>query len=141
MPSHLTVQLIVLSSCAVCKLIGELCWHDAQRYIMPIIIGIGISIVTGVWWLGFCALPTIGPIDLGYKTFGSSDGFNRGMWLFLILAVLGLPFALLHHLSWWFYVPWCIVGGIWGATTRGLWNVLIAPITGLLIGLIIFFVR
>lgn len=137
----LTIKIAVEILCAVCKLIGELWWHNAQRFIMPVILGIGISIQTHLWWLGLTVLMAIGPICLGYKDFGPSDGFDRGMWLFLIIMSAGLGCLLTGHLAWYLYAPWCIVGGIWGATTRRLLNIVIAPITGLLIGALIWFVH
>ena len=141
MPFLLIVKLIVIGSCAGLKLIGELFWHDAQRWILPAVLGLGISIVTGVWWLFPLVYLCCIPIDLGYKDYGTSDGFDRGCWLFVICVVAGLGCAVFHHLSCWYYVPWCILGGIWGATTRNLWNVIIAPITGLFLGIIILLVH
>lgn len=136
------LKLAVIILCAICKLVGELWWHDAQRFVMPILILCPIvSIIIHIWWVGLLLLPMIAPLVLGYKVYGSSDGFDRGMWLFLILVVEGLGLCLTHHLSWFIYVPWCILGGIWGATTRNLWNLIIAPISGAWIGIIILFIN
>ena len=139
------IKLAVVILCAICKLVGELWWHNAQRFIMPLILGIGISLVSHVWWLGLTVLPVIGVIVEGYgdkswfkHIFG--DASARGMWLFLICMVVGLGSVITHHLSLWFYIPWCLLGGIWGATTRVLNNKIIAPITGALIGSIIWFI-
>ena len=137
----LEIKLIVIALCAGCKLIGELWWHNAQRYIMPVIIGIAVSIISQVWWLGIVCLPMIAPIDLGYKFYGTSDSFARGMWLFTICLVAGLGITLLHHVSFLYFVPYCILGGAWGATTRNLSNIIIAPVSGILIGSLIFFVH
>jgi hypothetical protein len=78
---------------------------------------------------------------LGYSTYGKSDGFDRAVWLMLIAVAAGLGPALTGHLSWFLYVPWCIVCAIWGGVTRMWWNVIIAPISGLIIGSIIFMVH
>ena len=137
----LVIKLITISICAVCKLVGELWWHNAQRYIMPVVLGIAISIVTGVWWLGFCVLPMIAPLVMGYKTYGKSDGFDRAVWLGLICVVAGLGTFLLHHLAWYFYLPYSLLGFVWGGVTRAWWNVIIAPISGIIIGSLIFLVR
>ena len=126
---------------AVCKLIGELCFNIAQRFIMPSLYAIAVSIVGHCWWLGITTLPMIAAICMGYKDYGKSDGFARGMWLFLIGVAAGLGPCLTHHLSWFIYVPFCIICGIWGATTRGLWNVIIAPISGALIVSMIWFIH
>jgi uncharacterized membrane protein YhaH (DUF805 family) len=60
----------------------------------------------------------IAPLCMGYKDYGKSDGFDRAVWLLLI----------------------CLVEGL-GGVTRAWLNLIIAPISGLIIGLIIFLVR
>lgn len=135
------IQCLVILICAILKLIGELWQHNAQRFIMPIVLGVGISLVTHVWWLGFMTLIAIGPITLGYKVFNLGDAGNRGMWLFLIALVIGVGPCSTHHLAWYFYMPYTIVAGIWGATTRNLWNVVIAPISGALLASVILFIK
>ena len=137
----LIVKLIVLSSCAVCKLIGELWQHNLQRFVMPIILGIGVSITSHTWWMGGTVLLAIAPLCMGYSTYGKSNGFDRGIWLFLIAVAAGLGCLLTGHLAWYFYAPYCILSGVWGSTTRNLWNVIIAPLSGALIGSIIFLVH
>ena len=136
------VQLIVLSSCAICKLIGELWWHNAQRFIMPVIIAVGVSLVSHVWWLGLTCLPMIAPLCLGYDDYGKwSDGFNRAMWLGMILVTAGLGCAIAGYILWFSYIPWCILGFVWGGISRAWNNKIVAPITGLLIGSLILLVR
>ena len=88
------VQLIVLSSCAVCKLIGELWWHNAQRFIMPVILAVGLCIALKSFWLGLLCLPMIAPLCMGYKDYGKSDGFDRAVWLLLICVAAGLGLKL-----------------------------------------------
>lgn len=136
---ELKIGTIVI--CAVCKLVGELWWHNAQRYMLPVTLGVAVSVVTHMWWLGLCVLPMIFPLVLGYTTYGPSNGFDRGAWLFAICFAAGIAYACLNHLPWLFYVPYTIIGGIWGATTRNLWNVLIAPVSGAIIGSMILFVH
>lgn len=136
---EIKIGVFILS--AVLKLIGELWWHNAQRFILPIALGIAVSITSQCWWLGFVILPMIGPLVLGYKDYGPSNGFDRGAWLFAICLVAGLGVTLLQHLPWFFFLPYCLVGGIWGATTRNLWNVIVAPISGFIIGSVIFFIH
>lgn len=137
----LIVKLIVISLCAGCKLIGELWWHNAQRFIMPVIIAIGVSIVTHTWWLGATCLPMIGVICLGYKDYGPSNGLDRGAWMAVICAVAGLGSLIAGHLAWYYYFPYFVLGGAWGSVTRNWWNVIIAPISGFIIGSIIFLVH
>ena len=139
---HLLIQLIVISLCAVCKLIGETVWHNAQRFILPVVLGIGISYITGTWWLGLTILPIMAPISLGYDDYGKwSDGFDRAMWMFMICVVAGLGCVIAQHLFWLWYGCYCVAGAIWGGVTRKWWNVIISPISGVLIGSIIFLVH
>lgn len=137
------LKILFVVLCAVLKLIGELWWHNAQRFILPVVLGMGESMGLWVscWWIGFTALPAIGPITLGYKDFKLGDAGDRGMWLFLIALTIGAGPFFIHHLPWYFYVPYCIIAGIWGATTRNLKNVIIAPLSGALLGAIVFLIR
>lgn len=135
------IKLAVDLACAGLKNIGELFWHDAQRYILPIIYSLAVSVQSHCLWLGLTTLPMILPIDMGYKVYGSSDGFDRGMWLFMACVAAGLGPSLTGHLSWFAYVSICIFSGVWGATTRRFWNVLISPISGWIIGSFIWFIH
>jgi len=83
----------------------------------------------------------IAPLCMGYKDYGSSDGFARAMWLFLVCVGAGLGLFLTGHLAWYFYFPYCILGAVWGGVSRKWWNGIIAPISGALIGSIIFLVH
>lgn len=135
------IKIAVIILCAACKIIGELWYHNAQRFIMPLILAIGICIVLHSFWLGFLVLPMIAPLLMGYSVYGPSDGFDRAVWLLLICLVEGLGLSVLHHISWFIYVPWVVVAAAWGGVTRSWWNVIIAPISGLIIGAIIFMVH
>lgn len=141
MSELLIVKLTVLSLCAGCKLIGELWWHNAQRYIMPVVIAAGVCLVLHSFWLGLLVLPMIAPLCFGYKTYGNSDGFNRAVWLMAICLFNGLGLTITHHVSWFIFIPWVILSAVWGGTTRNLLNIIIAPISGAIIGIIVFFVH
>ena len=45
------------------------------------------------------------------------------------------------NLFWYFYIPYFVLAGIWGGVTRNWWNVIIAPISGLIIGSLVFLVH
>ena len=137
----LIVKITVVSLCAICKVIGELWQHNLQRFVMPLILAIGICIVLHSFWIGFLVLPMIAPLCMGYSVYGKSDGFDRAVWLLIICLAEGIGLAVLHHLSWFIFIPWVIIAAVWGGVTRLWWNVIIAPISGALIGAIIFFVR
>ena len=135
------LKISIILTCMICKALGEIVNHNFQRFVMPIILAVGICLVLHSWWLGLLVLPMIAPLCMGYKTYGKSDGFDRAVWLLLICVVAGLGLCLLHHLAWYFYVPYCILGAVWGGVTRMWWNVLVAPVSGLLIGSLIFLVK
>lgn len=140
------IHLIVVAICAGCKLIGELWWHNAQRFIMPLILAADIYYSTHIWWLGLSTLLVIADITQGYGPKSwmykyLSDAGARGMWLFLAALLVGIGPAISGHLSLLIYVPYCILAGVLGATTRNLWNIVIAPIVGSWLGLIVFFVH
>jgi len=78
---------------------------------------------------------------LGYSTYGKSDGFDRSVWLMLIVVAAGLGSALTGHLSWFLYAPLVIFAAIWGGVTRNWLNLIIAPISGLIIGAMILLIH
>jgi len=135
------LKIAVIIMCAGLKLWGELAWHNAQRFIMPVILGIGIALITGVWWTSFLVLPMIAPLCMGYSVYGKSDGFDRAVWLFLICVAAGLGLLVTHHLVWYFYAPYCVLGAVWGGISRQWLNLVIAPISGALIGSLVCLVR
>lgn len=137
----LIVKLIVLASCAICKLVGELWNHNFQRFLMPVILLIGVSIITHIWWAGFLVLPMIAPLCMGYSTYGKSDGFDRAVWLMFIVLAEGLGLTMDGHISWFLFIPWVILSAVWGGVTRQWWNVIIAPISGLIIGALILLIN
>lgn len=140
------LKLLIIAACAGLKLVGELWWHNAQRYILPVLLGLSISYFSHVWWLGFTTLPMIGILVLGYGDksplkHGLGDASARGMWLFLVTVMAGLGPFLTHHLAWYFYIPYCLIAGILGATLRNIWNVIGSLICGAWIGFIIFWIH
>lgn len=139
-------QFAVVIFCAICKLIGELWWHNAQRFIMPIGLALDIWYSTHVWYLGLSTLLVIADITQGYgpkswiyKLLG--DAGARGMWLFLAAFFIGVGPVITHHLSLLVYIPYCLVAGVFGATTRNLWNVIIAPVAGAWLGAVVIFIH
>lgn len=137
---ELTVKLAIISLCMALKLIGELWWHNAQRYIMPIIITAGIFYITHSWW-SFTSLSMIGALVMGYKTYGSKDSVARALWLFVICVVAWLGQVITGHLTWFIYVPYIIGAGWAGTLTRNINNLIGAPINGFWIGLPILFIH
>lgn len=135
------IKLLIELLCIILKVIGEKWWHNAQRFILPIIYSIGVSYFSHCWWLGFTTLPMIAAIDLGYKFYGNKDSVARALWLFVICVVAGLAPTILGHISWFIFIPYIIVSGFIGTLTRNLNNWIEAPICGLWIGFLIWFIH
>lgn len=137
----LEIKLGVVALCIILKIIGELWWHNAQRFILPIIYSIAVSYISHCWWLGFTTLPMIVMISFGYKRYGRTDSVARAWWLFMICIVSGLGPLICGHLSWFFYVPYFVLAGFIGTLTRNINNLIEAPLCGLWIGLPILFIH
>lgn len=137
----IAVRISVIISGIILKTIGEKWWHDAQRFMLPVIYSIGISYASQCWWLGLTTLPMIGAIVLGYKDYGKNDSVARALWLFVICVISGLAPTILGHISWFVYIPYIIMAGFIGTWTRNINNWIGAPINGFWITLPIIFVR
>ena len=135
------LKIAVIIMCAGLKLWGELAWHDAQRFILPIVYSAYVSYGSGCWWLGITTLPMIAPIDLAYKDYGKSNGFDRGMWLFAICVMAGLGPTILGHLSLFWFIPFCLLSGVIGATLRNVDDLIEAPIDGAYIVALCWFIH
>ena len=139
------INCIISILCAACKWIAENKWHNAQRFIMPLILAFGISYNSHIWWLGVFSLLNIVDIVEGYgvnswmrKLLG--DAGAQGMWMVGAGFLTGIICCFLGHLPWLFFILWCIVCGIIGATLRGENNNWVAPLKGVLLSLIVWFV-
>ncbi len=99
------IKFFLDAICGALNAWGGYSWHNARRFIMPCVIALGISLASGVWWLGLTSLPVMGTLCLGY--FGGKF-WGRGLWLALQAAVLGLGPLVLGHLAWWLYAPYLV---------------------------------
>lgn len=98
----LQISAIALSS--FCFWLGGYRILFFRRYMMPIILGVTISILTHVWWLGLAIMPVSVAFSCGYgdnsiirRIFG--NGWGRSVWGGLAAICLSLPLFLTHHLS------------------------------------------
>jgi len=134
----LLFKIILDVICGVLNAIGGYCWHNARRYLMPVVIAIGVSLSTGVLWAGLMVIPVMGTLCLGY--FGK--GFlGRGAWLLLQALVIGLGLFLTHHIGWYFYIPYVIGAGVLGGLLYNIEQVVGDFIFGSWLGLIVFLVH
>lgn len=138
---HILFAVALTVLCALLKWVAERWWHNAQRYIIPVLVGAVIFLDLHYKLCAVTPLLSIGVIVLGYKFYGKSDFWDRFFWLMDAEVFLWLGCLVLNHLAWQVYVPAVIICGIWGAFTRAQNNNWVAPLSGLLWGVVYFFVH
>lgn len=133
------IKLLISASAGSLDALGGYCFLPARRFIMPPIISIASCyFIHSLWPLTMmlcCATLT-----LGYKDFGKGN-FSRGCWLFVQYALMGLGCFLSGHLSWYFYIPFAILGGILGGLLVKWFQPVGDFIEGSILGLIILLVH
>lgn len=134
------IKLFISAICGLLDSIGGLFWIPSRRFLMPILLAVSVSIFLHIWWVGILILPVIGTLVLGYKNFGKGN-FSRGLWLFVQYALVGIGLCLTGHLAWYFYIPYCVLGGILGGSLVSVWQPLGDFIEGLFLGSILFLLR
>jgi len=144
----LLIKVLISLSCAFCKWLGERFWHDAERFIIPPILVFGIYYQTHIWWLGLPSLLMVADLVEGYgvkswlkKLLG--DAGAQGMWMFMACFLAGIACQVTGHLPWhWgFFLGWCVLAGVMGATLRGENNNWVAPLKGIWMSLLIWFIH
>lgn len=133
------LKLAIMVICGFLNSWGGYSFHNARRYFMPLVLAISVSYVTHILWLGLVIIPVIGTLILGYKRFGSGN-FSRAMWLFLQFSVCGIGLLLTGHLNWYFYIPYCILGGALGGTLVNVYQPIGDFIEGLFLGSIVILI-
>jgi hypothetical protein len=133
--------MAVVLLCAALKWVSERWWHNGQRYVLPLMVGGAIFLDFHYVLCAFTPLLAIGVIVLGYKFYGKSDFWARWLWLMDAEIFLWIGCVVLNHLAWWLYLPMVGLCGVWGAISRGWNNNWVAPISGLLWGIIYFLVH
>ena len=136
-------KIIVDLLCGVLNAIGGYCWHNARRYIMPILLGGEAGLIIWEkkkkdWWAGLLILPVIGTLCLGYF---SGKNWGRGLWLFLQTLVIGLGLTITGHIFWFIYIPYIVLAGVLGGIYKN-WNQILGDaIAGVYLGSILFFIH
>lgn len=132
--------------CAGLNIIGGYSWHNARRFIMPVILTVAVSLIVHSWWTGLPCLLGIAPLCIGYgeksllwKYF--NDAWGRFVWMILVGIALGLGLVISHHLSIWVAVIYVIGNGILGITLRKLNQFFSDAIFGIGLSSFILFVR
>jgi hypothetical protein len=142
----LVVKISLVVLCSGLYLLGGLFQHNLRRFVMPLVIAIGIDLILRSWWVGLTVLPVAGVLCLGYgekspfrKTL--TDAGARGMYLFLSCFVIGLAMLFTSHLIWPLFALYAIMAGVLGGTLRTMPIYIGDPIFGAFIGLIGFIIR
>lgn len=131
------IKLVIDGSCGALNALGGGGFLWMRRYVMPIILGVGMAIITHTWWVAFLTWPAIGTLSLGYF---SGANWGRGLWLFVQAIALSTGLMLTHHISLIMMIPYVIGAGLLGGLYKN-WPQIIGDfITGCYLGLVIFLV-
>lgn len=134
----LLIKLLIDGCCGVLDAWGGYSWHNARRYLMPLLIAISVSIITHVWWAGLMCLPAMGTLCIGY----SKDGnFGRALWIGLQCFALSIGLLCFQHLAWYFFLPYILGGCVLGGLYRNWQQIIGDVVTGSWLGIIILLVR
>lgn len=132
------LKIFIDSICGVLNAIGG--WHILwmRRYLMPVVMATAVSFLVHLWWCGLMMLPVMGTLCIGY---GKDGNFGRSLWIGLQCFVLGLGLCITGHLLWYFYLPYVLLGCVFGGIYRNWPQWLGDSITGSYMASIIFLVR
>ena len=105
------IKIIISFICGVLGAWGGYNFLPARRFILPVVLGFGVSVVTHIWWSGVLVFPLCGTLCIGYANTGK---WWRGMWAFIQAVTAGVGLLLTGHLAWYFYILYCILAGVLG---------------------------
>ncbi len=138
------MKILFVLICGLLKWVGERFNHNAQRFVLPVL---GCLMLFLMWKFNhpiimFTPLLGIVAIVLGYKFYGKSDFWDRFCWLMTAEIMLWVGCLISNHIHpWWVYLILCSICGIEAALLRNKNNNWVSPITGGLLGCIIFWVK
>lgn len=106
----IAIKIFVMFICAVLFWWGGYSWHNARRFIMPVILTVSALLLTHFDWWTLTMLATIGVFCLGYgdksplrHIFG--PGWGRGVWGLLAGLTLSLGLFLTGQVA----VGWFVI--------------------------------
>ena len=133
----LILKILISASAGILNALGGDDVLFCRRYIMPVVIAIGVSIQSE-WWAGFTVLPVMGTLCIGYK---GGKWLVRGAWMAMQAVVIGLGCLLTHHLAWYFYAPYIGIAFLLGATLYDVEQLISDFLFGVFLSTIIFLVH
>ena len=114
-------KIVICAICGGLNAWGGYNWHNARRFIMPLVLVFGVSLFTHVLWSGLLVLPVVGTLCLGYF---SDKNWGRALWVFMQAVMIGLGLYLFGYISAFLYFPYVVGAGILGGNYKN-WNQII----------------
>lgn len=119
------IKIIAILICGGLNLIGGYCWHDARRFLMPILLAGACIYFAHTFW-AITMLLAIPALTIGYgdksplrHIFG--DAWARFVWMALVALGLALGLTVTHHIIIALAAAYILIAGALGITLRN-WN-------------------
>ena len=121
-------------------------WHNARRFIMPLILAVYAALKCHCWWLiPALFLPMVGVLCLGYgdksplrRIFG--DGWGRGVWGLLVALAASTGLFIGGFLPLYLYIPYLALNFTLENALKKLPQAIGDPIIGLGFASILFLI-
>lgn len=119
----ITIKLVIMAICGGLNVWGGYSWHNARRFIMPLVISLTVSLATHTWWVGLPCLLAIAPLCTGYgeKSFFwkyFNDAWGRFLWASIVSLSFCLGLIVTNHLALYIALIYIIGNGILQMTLR-----------------------
>lgn len=138
------LQLLTIVICGGLFAWGGYSWHNARRFIMPLILALTCLWLTKSWWaLTVLGMSPIFCLGYGIKSplrhvFG--DGWGRGVWGALAALGASLGLFLTGHIAWYLFGGYLILNFTFENALKKINQIVGDCIIGIGFGLIIFIV-
>ena len=124
---------------------GGYSWHNARRFIMPVVLTGALYLLLNSLW-ALTALSSSVIFCLGYgdksvlrRVFG--NGWGRAIWGLLSGLAISLGLFLTGHVFWYFFLPYLILCFVLEDALKNLPQWIGDPIIGAGFGVIVFIVK
>ena len=139
------IQLITIILCAVLFFIGGWVWHNARRFLMPLVLcAATVYKIHDPWAMTMLSSMVILSLGYGDKSplrhcFG--DGWGRGVWGLLVALSLSLGLFLTHHLELGWFLAYLTAGFVLENALKKIPQCIGDPIIGAVFGTIILVIH